>query len=505
VKTIPPFKLVLKNVLMKIWNHQLNWLTITAGGLIATLLLASDVRATASITTTANNSQFSSPQLISVAARKKKRIKRKRVRVRTQVKPANTSTAPTTSPTDVTQTPPPPPPTPVTPPPAPVEPSVTREEVEALRRSNQELREEIIKVDGKAAEATKKIEQLDKQQFSIGTKLEGQVIFGATGVVSGDFDRNTAAGYRARLELKTAIGEGTLTTRLQADNLGSATGATPEGKLSWTGDAAGTVGIDALKYEFPITPQTQLVVAANAGASDDFTDTINPYFDGDGASGSISAFGNRPSIYYTVQGAGAGIRHKLSDGVELSLGYLSSTSNTPTTGNGLFGGNYGALAQLTFRTGENSKVGVTYTRARNSNPGTGSTNANAGGDSNNFGLQGSFQLSPQFALGGWAGYTQNQAAGGDRQIWNWAVTAAAPDFGGKGNLAGLLVGQEPRVTASGNGTTDTKAGLHIEGFYQFKVNDNLSITPGIIYLTAPNQDANSQPAVIGALRTTFLF
>lgn len=119
-------------------------------------------------------------------------------------------------------------------------------------------------------------------------------------------------------------------------------------------------------------------------------------------------------------------------------------------------------------------------------------------------LAGSFQLSPELTLGGWAGYTQNQADGGDRQIWNWAVTAAAPDFGGKGNLAGFLVGQEPRVTSSGNGTTDAKAGLHIEGFYQMKINDNLSITPGLIYLTAPNQ-APGNSAVIGALRSTFSF
>jgi hypothetical protein len=490
---------------MKIWNHRLNWLTITAGGLIATLLLASDVRATASITTTANNSQFSSPQLIAVAARKKKkkRIVRKKVRVRTQVKPATTSTAPTTSPTDVTQTPPPL--RQVTPPPAPAEPSVTREEVEALRRSNQELREKLIEVDGKATETTKKIEQIDKQQFSTTTKLEGQVIFGVTGTVAGDFDRNTAVGHRTRLELSTALGAGTLTTRLQAGNLGSATAAIPDGSLSWTGDENSTVGIDALKYEFPLSPQTQIVVAANAGASDDFADTINPYFDGDGASGSISAFGNRPSIYYTVQGAGVGIRHKLNDATEFSLGYLAGTPNLPTTGNGLFGGSYGALAQLTFKTGENSKVGLTYSRTLNADPGTGSTNANLGGSSNNFGLQGSFQLSPQFALGGWAGYTQNQLAGVDRQIWNWAITAAAPNFGGEGNIAGLLVGQSPRVTSASDGTADTKAGLHIEGFYQVKLSDNLSITPGIIYLTAPNHDANSQPAVIGALRTTFLF
>jgi Carbohydrate-selective porin, OprB family len=492
-------------------SRQLNWLIITASGLFTTLLIITSVQATELVATSANLAtntvDRSRPNLL-IAARKKKRVKRKRVRVRTQVKPATTSTEPTTSPFDVTQTPPPPP--------TPVEPSVTREEVEALRRSNQELREELIKVDGKAAEATKKIEQLDKQQFSIDTKLQGSVIFGATGTVSGDFSRSTAFGHRTRLELKTKIGDsGLLTTRLQAVGLGlsnqsptvgTTATTTPEGSLSWTdGTTTSSVGIDALKYEFPLSPQTQVVIAANAGASDDFTDTINPYFDGDGASGSISAFGNRPSIYYTVQGTGVGIRHKLGDKTELSLGYLARNGNNPVGGNGLLGGAYGALAQLTFQTGDNSKVGLTYTRSLNSAFGTGSSNANLSGLSNNFGLQGSFLLSPQFALGGWAGYTQSQAAGGDRQIWNWAVTAAAPDLGGKGNLAGLLVGQEPRVASAGDGTADTKAGLHIEGFYQFKVNDNVSITPGIIYLTAPNQDANSSGAVIGALRTTFSF
>jgi Carbohydrate-selective porin, OprB family len=503
-------------------NDRLNWFVITVSGLIATLLLASDLRAIASVPTTANRSEFSAPQLIAIAARKKKkkRIARKKVRIRTtQVKPANTSAEPTTSPTDVTQTAPPP--SPVTPPPAPVEPSVTREEVEALRKSNQELREQINKIDGKATETDKKIEQIDKQQFSTTTKLQGSVVFGVTGGISGDYSNNVAFGHRTRVELLSNVGGGTLTTRLQAVGMGlvnqnpksgTTAVATPEGGLSWTdGTTNSTVNIDALKYQFALSPQTQVTVIANAGAADDFTDTINPYFDGDGNSGAISAFANRPSIYYTIQGAGVGLRHKLNDSMEVSLGYLARQSNNPALGLGLFNGGYGALAQVAVKTGENSKLALTYTKSYNSDFGTGSTNANPlafGGtnsNSNNFGVQGSFQLSPQFALGGWAGYTQNQAVGGDRQIWNWAVTAAAPDFGGKGNLAGFLVGQEPRVTASGNGTTDTKAGLHIEGFYQIKVNDNVSITPGLIYLAAPNQDANSTGAVIGAVRTTFTF
>jgi hypothetical protein len=489
-------------------KQQLNWLKITAGGMFATLLLISSAQAgeiemtahsTTSIQLANHTPNDSSNQRIAV--RKKKRLKLK-IRSKANSTIAPNSAPPATLPTDLTQTNPPvAPPAPPTPtevaPPPPVAPPATPP-VAAPQ----------VPVEAPKAETP------PANQFSLNTKLQGQVIFGATGTIGGDFSRNTAFGHRTRLELKTDINGGTLTTRLQAVGLGAANQnptvgtnavSTPEGSLSWTdGTTTSSVGIDALKYEFALSPQTQIVVAANAGASDDFTDTINPYFDGDGASGSISAFGNRPSIYYTVQGAGVGIRHKLDDKTELSVGYLARAANDPSVGNGLLGGAYGALAQLTFQTGENSKVGVTYTRTLNADPGTGSTNANAGGNSDNFGLQGSFQLSPQFALGGWAGYTQNQATGGDRQIWNWAVTAAAPDFGGKGNLAGFLIGQEPRVTSAANGTADPNSGLHIEGFYQMKVNDSLSITPGIIYLTAPNQ-SSSNSAVIGALRSTFSF
>jgi hypothetical protein len=490
-----------------ILNRQLSWISMTSWCVLATLLPISGAQAADAILDTPNSANLtlianhtpndSSNQLI--ALRKKKRFKK---RVKQKAKTTATATPKTspvtTSPTDLTQTTPPPaPPAPpeITPPPAP--PEITPPPAMAP-----------------PAEPPK-AETPAPNQFSLTTKLEGQVIFGATGTFAGDFERNPAFGHQTKLELSTDINGGTLTTQLEAVGLGlsnknvtaGTTGSvTAEGDLSWTdGTTDSSIGIDALKYEFPLSPQTQVVIAANGGASDDFADTINPYFDGDGASGSISAFGNRPSIYYTVEGAGVGIRHKLSDTTEFSLGYLANDGNNPAVGSGLFGGGYGALAQLTFKTGENSKVGVTYSRTLNSDLGTGSNNANQGGTSNNYGVQGSFQLSPQFVLGGWAGYTQNQVGGVDRQIWNWAVTAAAPDLGGAGNLAGFLVGQEPRVASASDGSSDTKSGLHIEGFYQFKITDNLSITPGIIYLTAPNQDANSSSAVIGALRTTFSF
>ncbi len=351
-------------------------------------------------------------------------------------------------------------------------------------------------------------------QFSQTTKLQGQVIFGLTGGLSGDISRNAVLGYRTRLELVTGLGPGTLTTRLQIDGIGTPNSTvpattidTPEGASSFgVTEPSSQVNLDSLKYELPIGPNTQLMVAANAAGADDFTDSINPYFDGDGGSGSISRFGNRPSIYYLVSGAGAGIRHKFSPTIEGSIGYLASNANNPASGSGLTSGSYGAIAQLTFNPNENTKLGLTYVNAYNSTPGTGSNNANPDGSNNMFGVQGSVKISPKVALGGWVGYNKNSNAAGDRDILNWAVTAAFPDLGGTGNLAGLLVGQEPRVTgATGTAIADTGSSLHLEGFYQIKLSDNVSITPGLIYLTAPDHNSANGGAVIGTIRTTFSF
>jgi hypothetical protein len=121
-------------------------------------------------------------------------------------------------------------------------------------------------------------------------------------------------------------------------------------------------------------------------------------------------------------------------------------------------------------------------------------------------------------LGGWAGYTATRTLStldgtidrGDLSIWNWAVTLALPDLGKEGSVAGIIVGMEPKVTSVSNSLKDEigedkDTSLHIEGFYQFQVSDNIAITPGIIWLTAPDHNADNDDIVIGTIRTTFTF
>ena len=423
----------------------------------------------------------------------------------------------------------------------------TKEDLAALQRLQEEFAAELATLRGRVDALEARTAELEANQFSTTTKLNGEVVFALTGIAGGDdaegndADNTTAFGSRVRLNFDTSFsGKDLLRTRLQVLNLGSFSTnntKTAEGELRFNagpfGEASNTVGLDALLYQFPLGNRTTVILEANAGAADDFTNTVNPYFDGDGGSGALSNFGTRNPIYYLTGGSGIALRHQFGEKLELSLGYLAGNAANPTQGNGLFNGSYGALAQLTFTPSDRFAVGLTYVNSYNFVTGTGSnasnfpvrlgsfgldTEDNLNTSSNSYGLQASVKLSRGLALGGWVGYTNQRILSnlvtptgsvqrGDQKIWNWAVTLAFPDLLKEGNVGGILVGMEPRVTSSTNRTLpeDKDTSLHIEAFYQFKLSDNISITPGVIWLTAPDHNNDNSDLAIGVLRTTFTF
>ncbi|MDB9512590.1 iron uptake porin [Kamptonema animale CS-326] len=420
----------------------------------------------------------------------------------------------------------------------------SREDLLALQRLQEEFAAELATLRGRVDALEARTAELEANQFSTTTKLNGEVIFGLAGIAAGDdangreIDSSTILGSRVRLNFDTSFsGEDLLRTRLQVTNFGSfSTNSTftPEGELRFNagpfGEASNTVALDALLYAFPIGNSTTVFLEANAGAPDDFTNTVNPFFDGDGATGALSNFGTRNPIYYQVGGAGIGIRHQFGDRLEFSFGYLAADPASPQQGAGLFNGPYGAIAQLTFTPSDRFAVGLTYINSYGVTTGTGSNAANFpsrldyfGIDSeeglpvsnNSYGIEASLQIGPRFALGGWVGYTAQRTLStlggridrGDMKIWNWAVTLAFPDLLKEGNLAGIIVGMEPKVTSTSTDDLpeDKDTSLHVEAFYQFKVNDNISITPGIIWLTAPDHNNDNSDLLIGVVRTTFTF
>ncbi|MFB2773154.1 iron uptake porin [Pelatocladus sp. BLCC-F211] len=412
---------------------------------------------------------------------------------------------------------------------------VTKEDLAALQRLQEEFSAELAILRGRVDTLEAHTAELEANQFSTTSKLTGQVVMAITDVLGGDDvngvdakGNNTTLGARARVEFNTSFtGKDTLFTRIQANNILNPDIGTPEGNLSFAGEDGTTDAfIDALFYKFPLGDSTEVIAIANAGAADDVTNTISQ-FDGDGAFGALSTFGTRNPIYYQMDGAGLGVTQNFGDTLALSLAYLASSPNDPSADNGLFSGPYGALAQLTFQPSDRLTVGLTYINAYNQELGAGSNRANPRSffnsnfnvdvpfSSNSYGLEATYQLNDNFVLGGWVGYTNAQnlsTEGGtiDRgklDIWNWAVTLGFPDLGSKGSVAGIIVGMEPKVTNSSINEIDEDedTSYHVEAFYQYQLSENITITPGVIWLTAPDHNTDNDNVIIGALRTTFSF
>jgi hypothetical protein len=71
---------------------------------------------------------------------------------------------------------------------------------------------------------------------------------------------------------------------------------------------------------------------------------------------------------------------------------------------------------------------------------------------------------------------------------------------------------QPRLTGSDStigdelgSRKDPDVGLHIEAFYRWAVNDNIDITPGVVWATSPNHDSDNDDLFMGVVRTTFRF
>ena len=417
--------------------------------------------------------------------------------------------------------------------------TVTKEDLVTLQRLQEEFSAELATLRGRVDALEAQTSELEANQFSTTTKLNGQVIFALSGAVgkdkavpsgvsagsAGKVDENFTLSNRVLLDFETSFtGKDTLTVSLYANNFPDfrdATG-TNMGRLVYERDTVGSnendLGVFYLAYEFPIGDRLTVLVEPYGGVLGDFVDLINPYF-GDVKDGAISAFGYRSPIYSQVgYGSGAGLTYEFSDAVNLSLAYLASEAENPTSG--LTGGPFVALAQLTLKPTKTIDLGLTYVRSYNGLDagvaGVGSTYSNDpfGGESytsDSYGLAVNFQINPKLALGGWAGYTRAEAVSGvndgaNASIFYYAVTLAFPDLFREGNLGGIVVGLPPKVTSNDiNNREDRDSSLHLEAFYRFQVTKNIGITPGVLVITNPEHNKDNDTIYVGTIRTTFSF
>jgi hypothetical protein len=370
---------------------------------------------------------------------------------------------------------------------------------------------------------------------------------------------NATVSNRARLLLETTFnGKDRLYTRLTASNgsgygtykgsiTGLGTGAVPfvaEGSQTYIpGSTGNSVGLDWLAYQFPLG-NTSVYAAAFGGIHSDYVDTHSPYFqDYTGGSGAISLLAEESPIYKIGGGVGVGVTIPLSspgntwiDSLNLSYFGGNGSANRPNQDSGVFNGRNSILAQVNFKPSDKFDFGLTYVRGEHKGGaifdfGSGSSvvgSAFANGlsingqgfgynSSNSYGLSAAYKASENFSLNGYVSLTNangtfNNATNFNADILSYGVGAAFPNVGQPGNLLGFFAGQSPSVTNVNSivnsfgfpGSPLESNSFHLEGFYKYKLNDNISITPGLIYLTSPNQVKDSG-SLIGTVRTTFTF
>lgn len=428
--------------------------------------------------------------------------------------------------------------------------TVSRDDLAVLQRLQEEFAAELAALRGRVDALEARVAEVEANQFSTTTKLNGEAVFRITDRFGDDDDNQTVFQYRVRMDLVTSFtGEDALHTRLSVGNVepfsgpgafGNVNAATGEGLLAprISGNTDNDVLLDWLGYYFPVGDRFQAYVAAAGGLHSDYVfSTASPYFqDFDGGRGSISNFSQESPIYRIGGGAGVGFNYLFDDDGTFVLtgGYLAENAADPSPGNGLFNGDYAALGQFTVSLGDRFQLAATYVHGYHTADNgvdedtnfifdqgfgdeffTGTVPANAThialdvpAVTNSYGIAASFQISPKFVINAFGGYTDVIfLETGNGEVWYYGLGAAFPDLFQEGNLGGILVGVEPYLGGEDIDILDVAndTSVHVEAFYRYQITDNIAITPGFIWLSAPDQDASNADIFIGTLRTTFSF
>lgn len=310
-----------------------------------------------------------------------------------------------------------------------------------------------------------------------------------------------------------------------------------------------TVGANSLQlykllYIFPVAKKLTLFTGTAAEVSDAFP-AITPFY-GEGQE-SISRFGNlNPVVRVSggTSGSGlasvAGFIYSFSPKLDLRALYGSVNANLPQAaaeilpgvsgtplGAGLFQGSSLVTAQLTFKPSKSIDIGLNYANSYHEINilGTGLTSSDIGALSgvdlgtpvkmNSVGGTVTWRFSPKVALSGYGAAIfvddSSPAVDASTTFTSWMIGLHFNDLIKKGNNAGLIFGQPLyRTDASGSAQladagTNRATPYHLEGYYRFRVNDNISITPGVFILFNPEGNSNNDTTAVGLIRTTFTF
>ena len=439
----------------------------------------------------------------------------------------------------------------------------TKDDLAKLQRLQEEFAAELATLRGRVDALEARTSELEANQFSTTTKLSGEAIFSVADTTKNNSrDSQTVLNYRLRLNLLTSFtGKDTLITGLQAynirsfgPNLGLSTGAfsglsDSQAKLSFEPQFPGInpqtlSSIDAnaielykLLYVFPVTNSITLFAGPKAETSDAFQ-AITPFAgEGQEAISRFAAYNPVVRVSGGTSGTGlasaGGFIWNVSKKVNLTALYGSVNAALPRDlgfpatplGAGLFDGSTVAAAQLTIKPTSSIDIGLNYAYSRHKLNilATGLSDADLGSilgrnreavgggvTMNSFGGTATWRVAPKIAVstyGGWI-IADAERSNASTTFSSWMVGFHFRDLLAQGNNAGILFGQPlDRDSVSGGARFQPNKATpyHLEAYYRFKVNDNISITPGAFVLFNSEGTKDNDTVGVGVLRTTFSF
>jgi Carbohydrate-selective porin, OprB family/S-layer homology domain len=211
---------------------------------------------------------------------------------------------------------------------------------------------------------------------------------------------------------------------------------------------------------------------------------------------------------------------------------------------GLTGGSSTLATELEFLLSQTSAIRLQYSRfIRNFQTGVGGdrplfpTLLSLGGgnfpvfgagdnlQSDNFGVNAEWAITPSVAVFGRYGFGSSTLSftgngvgpnGSNKDAFSfdattWQLGFSFPDLFAQGNTGGIAVGQPPRATRTSisgqyflpllNNGSETD----IEAYYSFRVNDRMTITPDLLFISQPGNINNNPSLFIGTVRAVYSF
>jgi Carbohydrate-selective porin, OprB family/S-layer homology domain len=294
-----------------------------------------------------------------------------------------------------------------------------------------------------------------------------------------------------------------------------------------------------LLYIFPFNDKLSAFVGPAAETTDALP-TIIPF--ADEAQGAVSRFGSVNPVLRVSGGtsgtglaSAAGVIFTPSPKIDIRALYASVNAALPNNdgfpgtplGAGLFNGSYVAATQITLKPIDSLDIGLNYAHSYHQINilGMGSAAASTGVLSglplstpvslDSFGATLAWRINPKIQLTAYGAYIAvEDATSGEAStdLTSWMAGLYLPDALKEGNSAGLLFGQPLyRIDAGGGAsrntatTGDRSTPYHVEAYYNFKLNDNISITPGAFVIFNPEGDSDNDTTGVAVLRTSFTF